>query len=441
MATPASVSFHTLGCKLNFSETSTIRRQFEQRGYAIRSFGEGSDITVINTCSVTDFADRKCRKAIRAALRYSPDSKVIVVGCYAQLKPEEISNIEGVDLVLGAGEKFRILDYLDQLEKVPEKGWVAADDVREVDGFESAFSFGDRTRSFLKVQDGCDYNCSFCTIPQARGQSRSTDISQVLTNVRQLAKQGTQEIVLTGINLGDFGIIDGKRRHSFLDLLRALERVNDVARYRISSIEPNLCTDDIVEFVAAAERIMPHFHMPLQSGTDKQLRQMRRRYSRQLYKKRTNQIKSLIPHACIGVDVIVGFPGETDQDFAETKNFLRSLPISYLHVFTYSERANTLAASMSNQIPMSVRRSRNEQLRALSHEKKSEFLQAYLGSDRQVLLENSKKSGVLSGYTDNYIKVEVKEEGFEINDLVQVSLIHEKSDHIVAGAVRSGILL
>ncbi len=229
MATPASVSFHTLGCKLNFSETSSIRRQFEQRGYAIRSFGEGSDITVINTCSVTDFADRKCRKVIRAALRHNPESKIIVVGCYAQLKPQEISSIEGVDLVLGAGEKFRILDYLDHLEKVPEKGWVAADDVRDVYEFESAFSFGDRTRSFLKVQDGCDYNCSFCTIPQARGQSRSADISQVLTNVKQLAKQGTQEIVLTGINLGDFGIIEGKRRHRFLDLLRALEQVDDVA--------------------------------------------------------------------------------------------------------------------------------------------------------------------------------------------------------------------
>ncbi|HQU58694.1 MAG TPA: tRNA (N(6)-L-threonylcarbamoyladenosine(37)-C(2))-methylthiotransferase MtaB, partial [Saprospiraceae bacterium] len=343
MATPRSVAFYTLGCKLNYSETSSIGRLFEEAGYSEVPFEQGADVYVVNTCSVTDFADRKCRQIVRRALKHAPDAKVVVVGCYAQLKPEEIASIRGVDLVLGAAEKFRILDFVEGLSKAPGKGMVRAGEVSEAREFVNAFSFGDRTRSFLKVQDGCDYKCSFCTIPLARGRSRSDTVENVLANAGKIAEMGVKEIVLTGVNIGDFGngteVIEGvkpKKEALFIDLIRELDQVEGIERFRISSIEPNLCTDEVIEFVAQSQRFVPHFHMPLQSGNNKQLQQMRRRYKRELYADRVNKIKALMPHACIGVDVIVGFPGETEEDFLETYRFLNELDISYLHVFTYS---------------------------------------------------------------------------------------------------------
>ncbi|MBK7406688.1 MAG: tRNA (N(6)-L-threonylcarbamoyladenosine(37)-C(2))-methylthiotransferase MtaB [Saprospirales bacterium] len=388
-------------------------RLFEQAGYGENSFEDGADIYVINTCSVTDFADRKCRKVVRQALRNNPEAFVVVVGCYAQLKPREIAEIPGVDLVLGAGEKFRILDYIDGLSKAPGKGMVQAGEVREVRDFVDAFSFGDRTRSFLKVQDGCDYKCTFCTIPQARGRSRSDTVENVVANARKLAEMGIREVVLTGVNIGDFGngteVIEGvkpKKEALFIDLIKALEEGVEIPRFRISSIEPNLCTDEVIEFVAQSKRFMPHFHMPLQSGNNKQLQQMRRRYKRELYAERVATIKSLMPHACIGVDMIVGFPGETEEDFLETYRFIHSLDISYLHVFTYSERANTPAAEMEGIVPMEERRRRNEMLTILSEKKRRAFYEAHLGQIRPVLFENHSDPTRLSGFTDNYIKIE-----------------------------------
>ncbi len=429
MATPRTVAFYTLGCKLNYSETSSIGRLFEQAGYGEVSFEESADIYVINTCSVTDFADRKCRKVVRQALRQNPRAFVVVVGCYAQLKPEEIAEIPGVDLVLGAGEKFRILDYIDDLSKAPGKGMVRAGEVREVRDFVDAFSFGDRTRSFLKVQDGCDYKCSFCTIPQARGRSRSDTVENVVANARKLAELGIREVVLTGVNIGDFGngteVIEGekpKKEALFIDLIQALEEVEDIPRFRISSIEPNLCTDEIIEFVARSERFMPHFHMPLQSGNNKQLQQMRRRYKRELYTERVEKIKAVMPHACIGVDVIVGFPGETEEDFLETYRFLHGLDIAYLHVFTYSERANTPAAEMEGVVPMEERRRRNEMLTILSEKKRRAFYEAHIGQTRPVLLEKHGAPGLLSGFTDNYIKIEMPAGQEMVNTLQPIAL-------------------
>jgi threonylcarbamoyladenosine tRNA methylthiotransferase MtaB len=329
MATPKSVAFYTLGCKLNYSETSSIGRLFEDAGYQEVKFNDGANIYVINTCSVTDFADKKCRQIVRRALRKSPNAFVVVIGCYAQLKPQEISEIEGVDLVLGAAEKFRILDFIDDLSKAPGKGMVQAGEVREAKDFVNSFSFGDRTRSFLKVQDGCDYKCSFCTIPLARGKSRSDTVESVVKNAEKIAAMGTKEIVLTGVNLGDFGngteVIEGtkpKKEAMFIDLIKELDKVEDIERFRISSIEPNLLTNEVIEFVAQSERFVPHFHVPLQSGNNKQLKAMRRRYKRELYADRVATIKRLMPHCCIGVDVIVGFPGETEEDFLETYRFL-----------------------------------------------------------------------------------------------------------------------
>jgi threonylcarbamoyladenosine tRNA methylthiotransferase MtaB len=414
MATPKSVAFYTLGCKLNYSETSSIQRLFEDKGFSVHDFEEGADVYVINTCSVTDFADQKCRQIVRRALRQTPQSNVVVVGCYAQLKPQEIADIEGVDLVLGAGEKFRITDYIDTLTKAEGKGLVAAGDIREVNTFQNAFSFGDRTRSFLKVQDGCDYKCSFCTIPLARGKSRSDTVENVLINARKIADMGVKEIVLTGINIGDFGngtaVIEGvrpKKEAMFIDLIRELDKVEGIERFRISSIEPNLLTDEIIAFVARSQRFAPHFHIPLQSGNNKQLQEMRRRYRRDLYASRVEKIKSVMPHACIGVDVIVGFPNESDADFLETYQFLVDLDISYLHVFTYSERANTPAAEMENPVPMHKRRERNEMLRILSEKKRRAFYQQFMGEKRPVLFEKSKRTGFLTGFTDNYIKIEM----------------------------------
>lgn len=429
MATPRSVAFYTLGCKLNYSETSSISRLFEQAGYREVPFEEGAGIYVINTCSVTDFADRKCRKIVRQALRHAPNAFIVVVGCYAQLKPEEIAHIPGVDLVLGAAEKFRILEYIDDLSKAPGKGLVFAGEVREANTFSDAFSFGDRTRSFLKIQDGCDYKCSFCTIPQARGRSRSDSVENVLANAREIAGLGVKEIVLTGVNIGDFGnggeVVEGmrpKKEALFSDLIRELDGVSDIRRFRISSIEPNLCSDEVIEFVAASQRFVPHFHMPLQSGSDKILRLMRRRYVRDLYANRVQHIKALMPHACIGADVIVGFPGETEADFMETFHFLNDLEVSYLHVFTYSERANTPAPDMDGTVPVEERRRRNEMLSILSEKKRRYFYEQHVGQERPVLFEMHKDSNLMSGFTDNYIKIDAPFEADRINTICTVHL-------------------
>ena len=435
MATPRTVAFHTLGCKLNYSETSALARLFEDKGYWPVRFEEGADIYVINTCSVTEQADKECKKIVRQALRRQPDAFVVVTGCYAQLKPHDIAEIPGVDLVLGAGEKFRILDYVDDLSKSPGKGMVHAGEVRDVNTFSASFSFGDRTRSFLKVQDGCDYKCSFCTIPLARGASRSDTVENAVANARRIAEQGTQEIVLTGVNLGDFGngtaVIEGDRPQKealFVGLVRALDQHVDIPRFRISSIEPNLLTDEIIAFVAESRRFMPHFHVPLQSGNDKQLRDMRRRYRRDLYAARVEAIKRLMPHACIGCDVIVGFPGETEADFLETYAFLQTLDVSYLHVFTYSERANTPAAEMPGAVSVEERRRRNQALRGLSEMKRREFYRQHLGTVRPVLFEQHKSQGLLSGFTDNYIKIEMPAEAGRVNAIAPVFLENLSDD-------------
>jgi len=443
MATPKSVAFYTLGCKLNYSETSAIGRSFEDKGYREVKFNEGADIYVINTCSVTDFADRKCRKVVRQALRAAPQAFVVVIGCYAQLKPQEIADIPGVDLVLGAAEKFRILDFIDDLSKAPGKGMVVAGEVTEAKDFINAFSFGDRTRSFLKVQDGCNYKCSFCTIPQARGKSRSNTVNSVVANAEEIASRGVKEIVLTGVNIGDFGngteVIEGvkpKKEALFIDLIKALDQVEGIDRFRISSIEPNLCTDEIIRFVANSERFVPHFHIPLQSGSDKILKAMRRRYNRDLYQQRVNEIRRVMPHCCIGVDVIVGFPGETEEDFLETYEFLNQLDISYLHVFTYSERANTPAAEMENPVPIAERRRRNEMLRILSEKKRQYFYRQYQGQFREVLFEANRKPELMSGFTDNYIKIEAPLQPEMINRISSVQLMNiTEEGHVSANVM------
>lgn len=428
--TPRTVAFHTLGCKLNYSETSTIARQFEGAGYGAVKFNEGADIYVINTCSVTEFADKKCRQQVRRALRKNPSAIVVVIGCYAQLKPDEIADIEGVDLVLGAAEKFRILDYINELSKSPGKGMIVAGEVQEAKDFINSFSFGDRTRSFLKVQDGCNYKCTFCTIPQARGASRSNTIESIVANANSIAEMGTKEIVLTGVNIGDFGngteVIEGtrpKKEALFIDLIKELDKVEGIERFRISSIEPNLLTNEIIEFVAQSDLFVPHFHIPLQSGNNKQLRAMSRRYKRELYQERVEKIKYLMPHCCIGVDIIVGFPGETEEDFLETYNFVKDLDVTYFHVFTYSERANTPAAEMEDVVPMQERRRRNEMLTILSEKKKRAFYQRFLGRYREVLFEKHKDKELMTGFTDNYIKVELPYDERLINTLMGVQLM------------------
>ncbi len=442
MATPRTVAFHTLGCKLNYSETSALSRLFADRGYWPVKFDEGADICVINTCSVTEQADKECQKIVRQVLRRRPDSFVVVTGCYAQLKPAEIANIPGVDLVLGAGEKFRILDYVDDLSKAPGKGLVQAGDVRDVNTFAASFSFGDRTRSFLKVQDGCDYKCTFCTIPQARGASRSDSVESAVANARSIAEKGIREIVLTGVNLGDFGngteVIEGirpKKEALFIDLVRALDQVREISRFRISSIEPNLLTDEIIGLVGESERFMPHFHIPLQSGNDKQLRAMRRRYGRDLYASRVETIRRHMPHACIGCDVIVGFPSETEDDFLETYQFLQQLDVSYLHVFTYSERANTPAAEMSGIVPIEERRRRNQALRGLSEMKRRDFYNRQLGESRLTLFEHHKNPALLSGFTDNYVKIEIPFAEGWLNTIQPVTLQHLTADGEAVAAV------
>ena len=416
-----TVAFHTLGCKLNFSETSTLSRLLEGEGFEKKDFDDVADVYVINTCSVTDNADKECRQIVRRIQRKSPESLVVITGCYAQLKPEEIASIKGVDLVLGAAEKFNIAHHLKELTK-NDSAKICSCDIGEVSGFNASFSVNDRTRTFLKVQDGCDYNCSFCTIPMARGKSRSDNISNVVDNVEQLAATGVKEVVLTGVNLGDFGKgPHGNKKHeeNFFELVKALEKVEGMKRYRISSIEPNLLTNEIIEMVANSDKFMPHFHIPLQSGSNEVLSLMRRRYKRELYAERVQLIKTLMPHCAIGVDVIVGFPGETEALFQETFDFLHSLDICYLHVFTYSERANTLAVEMTNIVPINIRNERNKKLRNLSYMKMSEHTRQHIGQTRKVLFEANAKSGMMEGYTDNYIKITAPYKTEWVNEIVE----------------------
>jgi threonylcarbamoyladenosine tRNA methylthiotransferase MtaB len=421
-----TVALHTLGCKLNFSETSSLGRLLENDGFEKRDFDEVADVYVINTCSVTDNADKECRMLVRRIQRKAPEALVVITGCYAQLKPKEISEIPGVDLVLGAAEKFNIAQHLKEITK-GDSAKICSCDIEDVNEFTASHSINDRTRIFLKVQDGCDYNCSFCTIPMARGKSRSDSIKNVIANVEAIAAQGAKEIVLTGINLGDFKpplqpplpppkeeeigkiVATNKAKQqpngNFFSLIKELDNVEGIERFRISSIEPNLLTNEIIEFVSNSKKFMPHFHIPLQSGSDKILGLMRRRYKRDLYTERVGLIKTMMPHCCVGVDVIVGFPGETDEDFMETFNFLHQLDISYLHVFTYSERTDTLAAGMKPVVPMKVRHDRNKTLRNLGYQKMQYFTNAHIGETRKVLFESRNKNGMMEGYTDNYIKI------------------------------------
>ena len=423
-----TVAIHTLGCKLNYSETSTLSRSLEAEGFVKKDFEEAADVYVINTCSVTDNADKECRMLVRRIQRRAPDAMVVITGCYAQLKPEEIAKIEGVDLVLGAAEKFNLAAHLKEISKGPADGGgakICSCDIEDVAGFNSSYSLSDRTRTFLKVQDGCDYNCSFCTIPLARGHSRSDTIEGVLNNMRELSGTGTKEIVLTGINLGDFGkgYDGGKTKETtFYDLVQEMDKEEGIDRIRISSIEPNLLTNEIIEFVAQSRRFMPHFHIPLQSGSDKILGLMRRRYRRDLYTERVAYIKQLMPHCCIGVDVIVGFPGETDDDFKETFDFLHGLDISYLHVFTYSERDNTLAADMRPVVPVHIRNERNKALRNLSYQKMQYFTAQHQGSTRNVLFEYAAKNGIVEGFSDNYIKVQTMYDEAILNKVLEWKL-------------------
>ncbi len=417
------VAFYTLGCKLNFSETSSIGRIFKDAGYESTPFNSAADVYVINTCSVTDHADRKCRKVVKEALKHSPNAYITIVGCYAQLKPKEISEIPGVDMVLGAAEKFNIIEHINDLTK-NEKAIVHNAPINETNQFVSAFSIGDRTRTFLKVQDGCDYSCTFCTIPLARGASRSGKIEDIVRQAEEIAASGVKEIVLTGVNIGDYGIRDGKRQDRFVDLVKALDEVQGIDRIRISSIEPNLLTNEVIEFVAQSKRFVPHFHMPLQSGNNKVLAQMRRRYKRELYWERVAKIKSLMPNCCIGVDVIVGFPGETREDFIDTYNFLNEMDISYLHVFTYSERENTIAAQMEGAVPGAQRSDRSKMLHILSEKKRRAFYESQLGSVDEVLFEGDIKDGFMHGFSKNYVKVRTAYDPLLVNEVVPVKFMN-----------------
>jgi len=421
------VAFYTLGCKLNYSETSTIGRLFNKAGFDTVDFTDTPDVYVINTCSVTDNADKKCKKVVKEALKISPNAYVTIVGCYAQLKPKEIAEIAGVDMVLGAAEKFQIVDYITDLTKNP-KTLVYNQPVSEANTFISGYSFGDRTRTFLKVQDGCDYSCTFCTIPLARGNSRSDTIEHVIEQAREIAASGVKEIVLTGVNLGDFGIRDGQRHDKFFDLVKALDSVEGINRIRISSIEPNLLSDEIIEFVAGSKRFVSHFHIPLQSGSDKILGLMRRRYKRELYAGRVARIKQLMPDCCIGVDVIVGFPGETREDFIDTYNFLNGVGVSYLHVFTYSERENTLAAEMEGVVPGSTRAERSKMLHILSDKKRRAFYESQLNKTAEVLFEGDIKDGFMHGFTRNYVKVKTKYDPVLVNELKTILLTEISPD-------------
>lgn len=420
----SSVAFYTLGCKLNFSETSTIARDFQNLGYNRVEFDEVADIYVINTCSVTDNADKRFKDIVKLAYKKNPQAFVIAIGCYAQLKPQELAQVDNVDLVLGAQEKFKITHYLNDLQK-KSVAEVHSCEIEEVDTYESAYSIGDRTRAFLKIQDGCDYVCTYCTIPMARGVSRSDTLEHVLDNAREIAEKGIKEIVLTGVNIGDYGkgeLGNKKHENTFLDLVKALDDVKGVERIRISSIEPNLLQNETIQFVSTSRAFVPHFHIPLQSGSNELLKKMKRRYLRELYAERVNTIKKLMPDACIGVDVIIGFPGETDALFLETYEFLNTLDISYLHVFTYSERPNTEAVLMEGVVPQNVRHKRSKMLRGLSVKKRRAFYESQLGKTKTVLLESENKDGFMFGFTENYVKVKTPFREDLINTVHRVTL-------------------
>jgi threonylcarbamoyladenosine tRNA methylthiotransferase MtaB len=408
MSNGRTVALHTLGCKLNYSETSAVERLLVNDGFVKKDFTDTADVYVINTCSVTENADKECRQLVRRVQRNAPEALIVIMGCYAQLKPKEIAEIPGVDLVLGASEKFNITTHLKELTH-GDSAKICSCEIEDIQGFHSSFSLNDRTRTFLKVQDGCDYNCSFCTIPMARGKSRSNSIEKVLAEIKKIKEAGVKEIVLTGINLGDFGKdgIGQKTGENFYSLLKNIEQFDGVNRYRISSIEPNLLTEEIINFVAASKKIMPHFHIPLQSGSNRILGLMRRRYKTELYAEKVQMIKKLIPHCCIGVDVITGFPGETDEDFKETVDFLLSLDVSYFHVFTYSERDNTHALNIKPVVPVTIRHQRTKILRSLSYKKSQQFSRSHSGEIRKTLFEGKNKNGMMEGYTDNYIKISV----------------------------------
>lgn len=418
------VAFYTLGCKLNYSETSTISRMFESKGYQKVEFNQKPDIFIVNTCSVTENADKKCRKIVREANKINPNGYVAIIGCYAQLKPQEIADIEGVDAVLGAAEKFQLIDLLDGFVKEPSQNTakIYNQNIEEVIEYHTSYSLNDRTRTFLKVQDGCDYPCAYCTIPLARGASRSDTIENILKAAQEVAGSGVKEIVLTGVNIGDFGLRNGKREETFLDLVKALDEVEGIERFRISSIEPNLLTDETIEFVAQSRRFVPHFHIPLQSGSNKILGLMKRRYKRELYVDRVTKIKSLMPDCCIGVDVIVGHAGETDEDFLETYNFLNELEISYLHVFTYSERENTAAILIKPVTPQSKRSERSKMLHILSDKKRRYFYEQQIGKGFTVLFEEDVENGMMQGFTENYVRVTAKYDPLLINETKLVSL-------------------
>lgn len=439
--TGKTVAFHTLGCKLNFSETSTIGRLFMEKGFSKVDFSKPADVYVINTCSVTENADRECKQIVKSALNSNPEAFVAVVGCYAQLKPEEISKIEGVDVVLGATEKFKLLNYINLSGKNINTE-IHSCEINEADFFVDSYSVGDRTRSFLKVQDGCDYSCTFCTIPLARGKSRSDNMNNVIANAKKIAASGVKEIVLTGVNIGDFGYgreieYNGKKQKefTFLELIKELDKVEEIERFRISSIEPNLLKDEIIEFVANSNRFMPHFHIPLQSGNNELLKKMKRRYLRELYSDRVAKIKSLMPDCCIGVDVIVGFPGETEEHFLDTYNFINGLDVSYLHVFTYSERENTEAVLMPNVVPIAERKRRNKMLRILSAKKLRSFYEKQLGKTETVIFENENKNGFIFGFTKNYVKVKAHFNSELLNTPVSVSLDAFDEEGNVVGKV------
>jgi threonylcarbamoyladenosine tRNA methylthiotransferase MtaB len=427
------VAFYTLGCKLNFSETSTIARSFKDEGFERVDFSETADIYVINTCSVTENADKRFKTIVKQTQKVNPDAFVAAIGCYAQLKPEELADVNGVDLVLGASEKFKITDYLNDLSK-NDFGEVHSCEIEEADFYVGSYSIGDRTRAFLKVQDGCDYKCTYCTIPLARGISRSDTMTNVLKNAREISEQGIKEIVLTGVNIGDYGkgeFGNKKHEHTFLDLVTELDKVEGIERLRISSIEPNLLKNETIDLVSKSRAFVPHFHVPLQSGSNDILKKMKRRYLRELYTDRVSKIKEVMPHACIGVDVIVGFPGETEEHFLETYNFLNALDISYLHVFTYSERDNTEAADMEGVVPKNVRAKRSKMLRGLSAKKRRAYYEQQLGSKRSVLFEGENKEGYIHGFTENYVKVKTPWNPELVNTLHEVKLTNIDEDGLV----------
>lgn len=434
-STLKTAAFHTLGCKLNFAETSTIARQLTGAGYEKVSFDDQAHVYVINTCSVTENADRECKFHVKRAMKANPEGLVVIVGCYAQLKPEEISAIEGVDLVLGAKEKFNILSYLDDLQKTENHGLIHSCEIDEADFFIGSYSIGDRTRAFLKVQDGCDYKCTYCTIPLARGISRSDTIENVVKNAKEIAGKGIKEIVLTGVNIGDYGkgeFGNKKHEHTFLDLISELDQVEGIERIRISSIEPNLLKDESIDLVSKSRSFVPHFHIPLQSGSDDLLKLMKRRYLTKLYSDRIYKIREVMPDSCIGVDVIVGFPGETEEKFLETYNFLNELPISYLHVFTYSERENTEAAEMEGVVPVPERKKRNKMLRILSEKKKMAFYQTQIGKTLPVLWEHEDKDGIMFGFTENYVRVQKPYDQNSVNQIENLKLNKIESDGTVS---------